>query len=155
MEDRKKFSPIEFYRYVTEPIPQNDLDIWLKANDIIIEKSDLFFYFIKSLYVLVDKTYLGNDVVKTQEEVENHFKWCWLKTLNNLKMEGIIFKKKGEHYKYFGNFFIDSFYGERYHYTINKVDTFFSTLFSISDKKTKSELDIYTDLYKTLDKNLL
>ena len=38
---------------------------------------------------------------------------------------------------------------------MNKVDKFFSTLFKINDRKTKSELDIYTDLYKTLENNLI
>ena len=53
------------------------------------------------------------------------------------------------------NFFIESFYGDRFDLVINKVDKFFSALFRISDRKTKSELDIYTDLYKTLDNNLI
>ncbi len=82
MEDRRKFSPIEFYRYVSEPVPQKDLDMWFKANDIVQEKSELFFYFIKSLYLLVDKTYLGSDVIK-DEESKNHFKWCWERVLSN------------------------------------------------------------------------
>jgi len=154
MEEHKRFSPIEFYRYVTEPIPKKDLEIWFKANDIIIEKSELFFYFIKSLYVLVNKTYLGKDIINKEEDIVNHFQWCWDKGIDNLEKEGIFFKKRGPHYDYFWNFFLESFYGEKYEYTINKVDKFFSTLFKIDDKKTKSELDIYTDLYKTLENNL-
>ena len=45
MEDKRRFSPIEFYRYVSEPVAQKDLDMWFKANDIVQEKSELFFYF--------------------------------------------------------------------------------------------------------------
>jgi hypothetical protein len=155
MNKNRGFSPIEFYRYVTEPIPKKDLEIWFKANDIICEKSELFFYFIKSLYLLVNKTYLGKDLVHEEEDITNHFKWCWNKVIEDLEREGIFFKKEGPHYDYFWNFFVESFYGEKYDYTMNKVDKFFSTLFKINDRKTKSELDIYTDLYKTLENNLI
>ena len=154
MEDKRRFSPIEFYRYVSEPVPQKDLDMWFKANDIVQEKSELFFYFIKSLYILVDKTYLGSDVIKN-EESKNHFNWCWNKVINNLEKEGIKFNIQGEHLDYFWNFFLESFYNNENTLVIDKVDKFFSTLFVINDPKTKSELDIYTELYKTLDNNLI
>jgi len=154
MEDKRRFSPIEFYRYVSEPVSQKDLDIWFKANNIVQEKSELFFYFIKSLYLLVDKTYLGSDVIK-DEESKNHFNWCWTKVINNLEKEGIKFNIQGEHLDYFWNFFLESFYNNDNTLVIDKVDKFFSTLFVINDPKTKSELDIYTELYKTLDNNLI
>ncbi len=154
MEDKRRFSPIEFYRYVSEPVAQKDLDMWFKANDIVQEKSELFFHFIKSLYILVDKTYLGSDVIKN-EESKNHFLWCWNKVINDLEKENIRFDKEGTHFEYFWNFFLESFYNSDNTLVIDKVDKFFSTLFVINDPKTKSELDIYTELYKTLDNNLI
>ena len=154
MEDKRRFSPIEFYRYVSEPVAQKDLNIWFKANDIVQEKSELFFYFIKSLYILVDKTYLGSDVIK-DEESKNHFLWCWNRVISNLEKENIKFDKEGTHFEYFWNFFLESFYSNDNTLVIDRVDKFFSTLFVINDPKTKSELDIYTELYKTLDNNLI
>ena len=154
MEDKRRFSPIEFYRYVSEPVAQKDLNIWFKANDIVQEKSELFFHFIKSLYILVDKTYLGSDVIK-DEESKNHFLWCWNRVISNLEKENIKFDKEGTHFEYFWNFFLESFYSNDNTLVIDRVDKFFSTLFVINDPKTKSELDIYTELYKTLDNNLI
>lgn len=154
MEDRKRFSPIEFYRYVSEPVAQRDLDMWFKANNIVQEKSELFFYFIKSLYILVDKTYLGPDVID-ESESKNHFMWCWNKVISDLEKEDIRFSRTGTHFEYFWNFFLESFYTNDSTIVIDKVDKFFSSLFVINDLKTKSELDIYTELYKTLDNNLI
>lgn len=154
MEDRKRFSPIEFYRYVSEPVAQRDLDMWFKANNILQEKSELFFYFIKSLYILVDKTYLGPDVID-ESESKNHFIWCWDKVISDLEKEDIRFSRTGTHFEYFWNFFLESFYTNDSTIVIDKVDKFFSSLFVINDLKTKSELDIYTELYKTLDNNLI
>lgn len=154
MEERRRFSPLEFYKYIVEPIPKSDLEIWFKANNIIPEKSELFFYFIKSLYLLVDKTYLGSDVIKDGES-KNHFLWCWNKVISDLEKEDIKFNIEGDHFDYFWNFFLESFYSTDNSLIIDKVDTFFTTLFVITDRKTKSELDIYTELYKTLDNNLI
>ena len=102
----------------------------------------------------MDKTYLGSDVIKN-EESKNHFNWCWNKVINDLEKENIKFSKEGPHFDYFWNFFLESFYTNDNTLVINKVDKFFSTLFVINDPKTKSELDIYTELYKTLDNNLI
>jgi hypothetical protein len=88
-------------------------------------------------------------------ESKNHFKWCWSKVVSNLEKEGIRFNESGEHFDYFLNFFLESFYSYDSTLVIDKVDKFFSTLFVIKDRKTKSELDIYTELYKTLDNNLI
>jgi hypothetical protein len=154
MEERRRFSPLEFYKYIVEPIPKSDLEIWFKANNIIPEKSELFFYFIKSLYILVEKTYLGSDVIK-DDESKNHFLWCWNKVIGDLEKENIKFNVEGDHFDYFWNFFLESFYSSDNRLIIDKVDTFFTTLFIITDRKTKSELDIYTELYKTLDNNLI
>ena len=79
----------------------------------------------------------------------------WKYGLSNLEKEGIRFNRVGDHLDYFWNFFLESFYSHDNTLVIDKVDKFFSTLFVIGDRKTKSELDIYTELYKTLDNNLI
>ena len=146
----RKYTPYEFLRYIGEPIPDRDIRLWFRANNIQTETSELFFDFISYLYYLVDKTYLGADVIKTDEDKLNHFKWCWNKVINDFKKEEISFKKKGDHFQYFWHFFEESFYREDSPFDIQKVDGFFKSLFKFGRMKTKSELDIYTEIYKML-----
>jgi len=154
MDSSKRFTPVEFYKYITEPIPEKELQLWFKANDILFEKSELFFYFIKSLYLNIEKTHLGHDVIITQEEKTNHFDWCWKKTIESFEQEEIFFNEEGTHKEYFMDFFNESFYNEDKLPALNNPTNFFDSLFSLANKKTKSELDIFTEIYKTMDKNL-
>ena len=88
------------------------------------------------------------------EDQQNHFNWCWDKVISNFKKENIHFTKKGSHYEYFWTFFYDTFYKEPSPTIIKKVEDFFKDLFAPASRKTKSELDIYTEMYKMLEFHL-
>ena len=88
----KKYTPLEFLKYIREPLAQSEIDRWIKINGITIEMSSLLFDFISSLYCLVNETYLGEDYVVTNDDRDKHFDWCWSKVINNFEKESIYFK---------------------------------------------------------------
>jgi len=144
----------KFYGYLTQEMNENQIEVWLKANNIIPEYSTLFYDFVMSLYTLVEITYLGDDVVATSDEKQGHFNWCFNKVIENFEKEKINFSPKGQHYDYFWSFFEDTFYYEDTRESVQDIDVFFKNLFNLKGKKTKSELDMYTDLYKILENAL-
>ena len=83
MKRRKPLSPSDFIKYVAKPIDSKEMDLWVKANNISIEKTQLFFDFIRSLSTIMEDTYLGNDSISTKEDVLGHFNWCWNKNIEN------------------------------------------------------------------------
>jgi len=155
MKRRKPLSPDEFLEYVAKPVTPDEMDIWIKANNINIEKSQLFFDFICSLYKIMDDTYLGEDAIITNTDMEGHFKWCWDKNIDNFTKENILFNKEGNHYDYLWNFFKESFYIDKDKNVVEKVDFYLSKLFRLYIEKTKSELDMLKDLYLVLDKSII
>ena len=108
--ERKGLSPEQFYDYVTQHISRESLNVWAKACNINAEKSELFFDFTNSLCDLIFTTFLGKDVITTDDDKQGHFNWCWDKILDNFKKENILFKHRGKHYDYFWNFYYESFY---------------------------------------------
>lgn len=150
----KRLLPEQFFKYVTEPISREDINLWVKINNINTEKTDLFSDYILSLYDLVSDTYLGSDVIKYDKEKTEHFDWCWNKTLNNFQKENITFNNKGEHYDYFWEFFYESFYNNKNQEEVEHIVDFFTSLFQLHITKTKSELDMLTEIYNILDTNL-
>lgn len=154
MENRENFIVTEFYEYLTQEMNENQIEVWLKANNIIPEYSELFYDFVMSLYMLVEITYLGDDVVSTIDDKQGHFNWCFNKVIDDFEKENIIFSSKGQHYDYFWTFFEDAFYYEETRETVQNIEVFFKNLFNLKGKKTKSELDMYTDLYKILENAL-
>ena len=150
-----------FFNYISKPIPSDEVNIWLKMNNIIPEKMELFSDFSQSLYDLMRETYLGEHkgfyetkINLTNEDNSKHFEWCWNRTIENFSKEGLIFSKNGEHFEYFKTFFNDIFYNQKEDKIKNSVNDFFSELFDVDKPFTKSDLDMIYVLYRILDKSL-
>jgi len=156
MERREGLSPEQFYNYVTTNVTPEELHVWVKACNINTEKSELFFDFTNVLCNLIFTTYLGNDVITNDYDKKGHFDWCWGKILENFKNENIVFRQEGRHYDYFWNFYYESFYtNPKDKDVVLKIKDFFSKLLILHLPKTKSELDIFSEIYIILNNNLI
>lgn len=149
-----------FINYVTKPVNKEDIDIWFRINNIIPEKLELYYDFSFSLFDLIRKTFLGDEdssdtkVVMSEEDLTNHFNWCWKKTIDNFEKEKIFFNKKGDHYVYFSTFFMDIYYSQNDKKIKNSIGDFFDDIFNIEKTFTKSDLDLMLGIYKALNDNL-
>lgn len=148
----------KFFNYLTVPINPEDVDKWLKANNILPEKLELFLDFCLSLSILVMETYLGDNnnksetnITMTQEDNESHFYWCWTKNIDGFKKENIIFKELGEHKEYFANFFQEIFYSQKDPLVRNSMVNYFEDLFDTNKSFTKFDLEMIVSIYKSLD----
>jgi len=146
-----------------KPINHDDVEVWFNVNNMIHEKRQLFSDFTFGLHNLIKSTYLGDDsdnktetkIVLTQEEKLTHFDWCWKKTLENFSKENIKFNLKGEHREYYEKFFMDLFYNAENKTISENISKFFEELFDEEKMFTKSDLDMLTEIYKLLNKNIL
>lgn len=150
-----------FFNYISKPVHPDDVQVWLNINNIIPEKVDLYSDFANSLYTLILNTYLGEDdksnesnIKLTEEDNTKHFDWCWKKTIENFTKENIKFYSKGEHYDHFKSFFDEVYYNQKEQKVKDQIGVFFEDLFDLKKPFTKSDIDMLTDLYKSLDKNL-
>ena len=149
-----------FFNYIAKPMNPDDVDVWFRVNNIIPEKMDLYYDFSFSLYFLVLETYLGEEksnetkVTLSDDDKAKHFDWCWDKTIGNFKKEEITFNLKGDHYEYFLSFFTEIFYNQKESRIKDSIGTFFNDLFDRKKPFTKSDLDMISSIYKSLDKNM-
>ena len=144
----------EYIEYLISESYKHQIDVWHKAYNRSREKIELFYHFLNSLYDLIDETYLGPDALKYENDQKNHFTWCWDKTIENFNKEKIYFKERGSHYEYFWNFFLEAFYINYLENNPIKISEYFNKLFDFKYIKTRSELDILSELYKLLNQNL-
>jgi hypothetical protein len=109
---------------------------------------------------LILDTYLGDDkngetqIILSEEDNLKHFEWCWNKTVENFRKEEISFNKRGDHYDYFLSFFSEIFYNQKENRIKSSIGTFFNDLFDRKKPFTKSDLDMISSIYKSLDKNM-
>lgn len=148
-----------FFNWMNKPIPKEEVTIWFNVHNMNYEKIELFGDFFKSLNQTIIDTYLGNDESETkiwlsEEDNVKHFEWCWEKTLESFIKEKIIFRKIGGHKDYFENFFKETFYNQKEKNLKEAIPTFLTEVFDIDKPFSKSDLDILTELYKLLEKNI-
>lgn len=151
-----------FFSWITKPLNKEDVEVWFNINNIITEKSELFYDFCFSLFSLIKNTYLGDEtthnetkIILSEEDNLKHFDWCWNTTIENFKKENIKFNSRGEHYDYFKSFLMEIYYNQKNTNVKNSIEQFFKELFDKEVVFTKSDLDLYTELYKLLDKNIV
>jgi len=149
-----------FFSYISKPVSDEELQFWVDSNDICYQKLELFEDFTKSLVLLIYKTYLGDtegqetNISITEEDNLKHFEWCWNKTIENFIKEGVFFSKKGEHKEFIRSFFEETFYKQKNKEVKMSLNKFFDEVFDLDKFPTKSDLDLLTSIYKTLDKSL-
>lgn len=150
-------SPNKFVDYFAKPLTQEQLSYLNKLHEVSIEKCEVFRDFAISLQVTIYDTFLGDDVINTDDKLQGHFNWCWTKILDDFSMEDLFFAEKGEHYYYFLNFFTDTFYNVEYkdQLDMNTAEDYWFNIMRIDGLKTKSQYDVFIQTYKILNEYFL
>lgn len=149
-----------FFSYISKPVEDDEFQFWVDSNNICFLKLDLYRDFIMSLVNLVSSTYLGDDtdfetlIRLSDEQNTEHFNWCWKKTLENFRKEGIHFEPDGEHYEFLKSFLDETFYNQKIKEIKESVVKFFEEVFNTETMFTKSDLDLVATIYKSLEKNM-
>jgi hypothetical protein len=151
-----------FFDWLAKPMDREDITAWYLANNITPELTELFRDFCISFLHLLDDTYLGGDdteinetkVGMSTEQKKEHFKWCWDKTIQNFQKEDISFTFNTEDSSFFEAFFFDVFYSQSLSGYKTTINTFFTQIFDYKYQKTKSDIEIFTDIYKLLERSL-
>jgi hypothetical protein len=143
-----------YLEFVSSESYKNQIDIWYKAYNISRQKTDLFYDFIVSLFYLIEETYLGEDILIEDVDQKNHFTWCWNKIILDFEKEKIYFKSRGNHFEYFWNFFLEAYYYAKIDGKSVRINDYFYKLFDFRHRKSRSELDMLTEIYKLFEYNL-
>jgi hypothetical protein len=148
-----------FFNWMTKPIPQDEVIIWFNIHNMTYEKIELYGDIAKSLTKIVMDTYLGESVFETKimmsdEDKMAHFDWCWKTMVEDFRKENIIVKLNGDHKDYFQSFFKDTFYNQSKESIKHSIDKFLNEIFDTEVTFSKSDLDLLTELYKLMEKNM-
>ena len=151
-----------FFNWMSKPIPNDEVVIWFNVHNMLYERIELYGDIFKSLNHTIVDTYMGEPVgtsvetkiTLTQEDKESHFEWCWNRVLEYFNKENIKIKPTGDHKDYFKSFYMDTFYNQSEKSVRDSISVFLNEIFDISKTFTKSDLDMMTEMYKLLEKNI-
>jgi hypothetical protein len=151
----------DFFAWVSKPLNQEDVDIWFNMNNMSMEKRELYGDIVIGLVELISSTYLGDDknninetrISLSQDDVDAHFNWCWVRTIDNLGKENINLYYDGKHKEVMKDFLTEIFYNQTDNDFLDNLVPFFENLFSDFHPYSKSDLDIITNIYKSFEKS--
>jgi hypothetical protein len=151
-----------FFDWLAKPMKPEDINAWYLANNITPELTELFRDFCLSFLTLIKETYLGDDdlirnetkVGMTEKQKKEHFNWCLDKTIKNFQNENIDFNFNDIDSEFFENFFYEVYYNQTDQKMKTAIDQFFNQLFDLKVNKTKSDIEIFTDIYKVLERSI-
>jgi hypothetical protein len=149
-----------FFNYIATPVTEEEINIWIKSNNIIFEKLSIFQDFVISLVLYIQDTYLGEheensetNIKMSEEDIYNHFLWCWNKVIKNFAKESIFIDEFGDHFTFIKDFINEIFYFQKNKQVRDSVILFFIDVFKLENQVTKSDLDLILTMYKSLNKN--
>jgi hypothetical protein len=154
----KSRAPIgKFIEYFSKQLNPEQTDYLNQINKVIPERVELYRDFVISLCYLIHDSYLGDDTITDDEHVLVHFNWCWNTNIENFQKENINFQKNGEHYYYYFNYFTEIYYKnpEKNKILFDKIIDFWENVLSVIKLKTKSDYDIFIEVYKNQNKYFL
>jgi len=148
-----------FFNWMAKPLPKDEVEIWFNVHNMNYEKIELYGDIFKSLNHIITDTYLGDDASETKiilsdDDNDAHFDWCWNKTLEDFRKENILIKHGGTHKDYFKSFFMETFYNQKEKNIKDSIPNFLTDVFEVDKPFSKSDLDILTELYKLMEKNI-
>lgn len=147
-----------FFEWMSKPIPEEEVTIWFNMHNMNYEMIEYCGDFFISLFFVVNETFLGDEnnetkIEMTDEDIYNHFEWCWNTNIENYKKENFKLKSEGPHKDYAKNFFIETFYKPKDISLKKAIPNFFEDVFNLDTPFTKSDLDLLTELYGLISKN--
>jgi len=148
-----------FFNWISTPIPDDEVIVWFNIHNMNYEMIELCGDIFKSLHFIVSDTYLGDNVNETGIVLSNednlaHFEWCWGLLIENFRKENIRLRIEGKHKDYLKTFFFDTFYDAKDKNVKNAIPNFLEDIFDLDKPFSKSDLDILTELYNLVEKNI-
>lgn len=146
-----------FLKFITNPLTEYVIDNTYKINNVVFDRADLYLDFVLSVNLLIQTTYLGDDVSDKKVQKE-HFDWVWKRICDKFSSENIYFHENEELYLYYKDFFNSVFYDlneddKNNVRNLKSIERVWSSLFNYKDTKDDINMKIFLDIYKIFDKS--
>lgn len=157
-----KSKTLELLNHINNsPMSKENIAFLYSTNSIKYEKCELFGDFVQSLLNLVFDTYMGDEMYGGEEITDiagqkSHYKWCWDKTVEMFKKEG-IFIGDYKSQKYFMDFMLFAYYPQNKSALSNlniNILTLWDFLLNYNNLKSKPDVETLIEVYKLFDNSL-
>jgi len=123
---------------------------------IIKDRVEVYKDFSLNLLRYIYKYYLDKESLNDDNDIRNHYTWCFNKVCDEFKEEDINFSDNDELKEYFFLYYYHEFYKKKNNseISIEYFENFWRDIFEIDNQKNKNIINILIEVYTIYDKSI-
>lgn len=121
---------------------------------IIKDRIEIYKDFTINLLNYIIFYYLDKDSLSENEDIKNHFNFCYDKVCDEFLEEEINFKNNDELREYFYVYYYNQFYKNKESSKLSTYDKFWRNIFEIDLQKDKNLISVLLEIYMIFDKSI-
>ena len=123
---------------------------------IIKDRIEIYKDFTFNLLCYINKYYLDNVTLKLDEDIRNHYNWCFDKVCEEFKLEEINFSNNKKLREYFYGYYYQQYYKINKILPLTHYVNFWENIFDVDEYKSKNKniLNVLIELYEIFDASI-
>ncbi|MFA5207095.1 MAG: hypothetical protein WC428_00195 [Candidatus Paceibacterota bacterium] len=126
---------------------------------IIKDRVEIYRDFALNLLYYIHYYYLDKESLSKDEDIYNHYSWCFKKVCDEFLLEKIDFTKNSELKDYYYDYYYHQFYkidknNINQNTSLEYYERFWKGIFEINTQKNKNILNILVEIYNIYDKSI-
>ena len=128
-----------------------------KKYNIVHERIEIYKDFALNLLYYIYNYYLDSETLSEDQDIYNHYSWCFNKVCDEFLMEGLNFTENQELKEYYYSYYYHQFYkpsNPNQDMSLKYHKTFWKNIFNINEHKNKNIINILIEIYTIYDKSI-
>jgi hypothetical protein len=125
---------------------------------IVKDRVEIYKDFALNLLFYIHTYYIDKESLCEDEDIYNHYSWCFKKVCDEFLKEGIDFSKNLELKEYFYRYYYHQFYNIKGNVnqdtSLEYYEKFWRNIFEIDKQKNKNIINILIEIYSIYDKSI-
>jgi hypothetical protein len=124
---------------------------------IVKDRVEIYRDFAMNLLYYIYNYYIDRESLSADEDIRNHYSWCFNKVCDEFKQEGLDFTGNKELKEYFYAYYYHQFYkvnNNNQDTSIGYYEKFWKNIFEIDKQKNKNIINILVEIYNIYDKSI-
>ena len=125
---------------------------------IVKDRVEIYKDFALNLLYTINHYYIDYESINSDEDIRNHFNWCFNRVCDEFLFERIDFTKNNELREYFRAYYYHQFYKAQTNVnqdtSLAYYERFWRTIFEIERQKNKNLINILIEIYTIFDKSI-
>jgi hypothetical protein len=121
---------------------------------IVKDRVEIYRDFALNLLHYIYHYYIDRESLSEDQDIKNHFNWCFKKVCDEFMEEGIDFRNNKELNQYFFSYYYHQFYTINQDVSIKYFEKFWNEIFEIDRLKNKNIINILIEIYNIYDKSI-